>query len=238
VTTHQALEANNSLLGLDKSPVTLLSAQPKEKLNEPLPESNTDDELIETILAGDSDAYELLVKRHSRRVLTIARHFFRTKETIEDIAQETFAKAFFSLASYRRGASFEQWLARITINNCYDELRRRKKRGELLLTDITEDETIWLESKLAPTSFDIHFQGLERENAYEIISNLLAKLVPEDKVVLTLLHANDYSVKEIANLLEWSEAKVKIRAFRARHNLRKAFQRHVLTEQRKQNQNI
>src|SRR5438552_3972829 len=116
----------------------------------------SDDALIERTLAGDESAFEHLVTRHGRRVFAIARHFFRHPETVEDIAQETFAKAFFSLASYRRGASFEQWLAKIAVNNCYDELRKRKKRGEMTLADLTEDEGVWLENKLAHASFDIH----------------------------------------------------------------------------------
>lgn len=197
-------------------------------------QSLTDDELIDRILLGESDTYEYLFQRHLRRVITIAWHFFRSKETVEDITQETFAKAYFSLSSYRRGASFEQWLAKIAINNCYDELRRRKKRSEMLLTDLTEDETNWLESKLSANSFEDFLGGDNRQNASEIINKLLAKLSAEDKLVLTLLHAHDYSIREIAQMLDWSEAKVKIRAFRARHNLRRVFQKLTLTEQRKQ----
>src|SRR5690349_15531351 len=93
-----------------------------------------DDRLIEMTLNGDESAFESLLLRHHRRVFSIARRFFRSRETVEDIVQETFSKAFFSLASYRRGATFEQWLARIAVNNCYDELRRRKKRNGALIT--------------------------------------------------------------------------------------------------------
>src|SRR5262245_31222275 len=193
-----------------------------------------EDHLIELTLNGDETAFEALVLKHSRRVFSIARHFFRTMETVEDIVQETFAKAYFSLASYRRGASFEQWLAKIAINNCYDELRRRRKKGEMLIADLTEDETNWLESKLSANSFEEFLGVNDRQNAAEIINKLLAKLSAEDKLVLTLLHAHDYSIREIAQMLNWSEAKVKIRAFRARHNLRRVFQKLTLTEQRKQ----
>ena len=196
--------------------------------------SLTDDELIARVLLGESDTYEYLFQRHLRRIITIAWHFFRSKETVEDITQETFAKAYFSLASYRRGASFEQWLAKIAINNCYDELRRRRKRGEMLIADLTEDETNWLENKLSAKSFEEFWGGHDRQNASEIINKLLTKLSAEDKLVLTLLHAHDYSIREIAQMLDWSEAKVKIRAFRARHNLRRVFQKLTLTEQRKQ----
>ncbi len=193
----------------------------------------TEDQLIERTLAGDEAAYETLIQRHSRRVFSIARHFFRSQETVEDIAQETFAKAFFSLASYRRGASFEQWLAKIAVNNCYDELRRRKKRSESLITDLTEDEEAWLESKLSPASFEIHFNEAERERAAEISGKLLSKLSPDDRLILVMLHAENNSVREISQILGWSEAKVKIRAFRARHALRRALSRIQMSERRK-----
>ncbi len=193
----------------------------------------TDDQLIEETLAGNEASYEILVRRHSRRVFSIARHFFRNQETVEDIAQETFAKAFFSLSSYRRGASFEQWVAKIAVNNCYDELRRRKKRSESLITDLSDDDESWLENKLASTSFRIHFNEAEKERAAEISEKLLAKLSAEDRTIVTLLHAENNTVREIAAMLGWSEAKVKIRAFRARHALRRALARIQLSETRK-----
>lgn len=192
-----------------------------------------DDHLIELTLDGDESAFETLVVKHSRRVFSIARHFFRSPETVEDIVQETFAKAFFSLSSYRRGASFEQWLAKIAVNNCYDELRRRKKRNESLITDLSEDEEGWLENKLSQVAFEIHFSEAEREKAAEISDKLLSKLSVDDRLILILLHAENNSVREISQMMGWSEAKVKIRAFRARHALRRALARLQMSEKRK-----
>ncbi|MBI1761558.1 MAG: RNA polymerase sigma factor [Acidobacteria bacterium] len=150
--------------------------------------------MIEQVLAGQQSVYEYLFQRHLRRIITIAWHFFRSKETVEDITQETFSKAYFSLSSYRRGASFEQWLAKIAINNCYNELRRRKKRNEMLVTDLTENETDWLEHKLATSSFADFFGLNDSQNASATIYKLLARLPDDDKLVLTLLHVHDYSV--------------------------------------------
>lgn len=195
---------------------------------------NSDDILVELTLAGDSNAFEQLVERYRRRVFAIARHFFRQPETVEDIAQETFAKAYFALHNYQRGASLEYWIARITVNNCYDELRRRKSRGELTVSDLNENEVDWIDSKLASISIKKHSQIIARETAAEITEKLLGKLSPEDRTILILLHAEEYSVAEIAHLLGWSEAKVKIRAFRARHAMRKLVNRLHLTEQRKE----
>jgi RNA polymerase sigma-70 factor (ECF subfamily) len=194
---------------------------------------NFDDVLVERILAGDADAFEQIVARHSRRVFAIARKFFRSPETVEDIAQETFVKAFSSLSSYRQGACFERWLARIAVNNCYDELRRRRKRSESLLADVTDDEAAWIDNKLAGVSFEVHVGEGEREIAGEIAEKLLAQLSPESRLVLVLLHAEEYSSREIAQMMGWSEAKVKTKAFRARHQMRRALERLKLTEKRK-----
>lgn len=223
----------------DKSPLThhSKSGHPVSAAGAqfPAPEAAqemSDDYLIELTLQGNEAAFEGLVRRHNRRVYSIARHFFRSSETVEDIVQETFAKAFFSLASYRRGAAFDQWLAKIATNNCYDELRRRKKRSESLLTDLSTDEESWLDSKLAQSAFDLHLSEGERGIAAEISGKLLAKLAPEDRLVLILLHAEDNSIREISDLTGWSEAKVKIRAFRARHAMRRALARLHKAEQR------
>lgn len=196
----------------------------------------SDDTLVELTLSGESAAYECLVSRYKRRVFAIARHFFRQHETVEDIAQETFAKAYFALQNYQRGASLEYWIARIAVNNCYDELRRRKSRSEMTVSDLNQSEVDWIDSKLASTSLKHHYQIAEREIATEITGKLLEKLSPEDRTILLLLHAEEYSVAEIAKLIGWSEAKVKIRAFRARNAMRKLLNRMHLIEQRKERQ--
>jgi len=191
-----------------------------------------DDLIIEQILTGREDRYEEIISRYKRRVFAIARHFFRSPETVEDIVQDPFTKAYFSLASYRRGSTFEQWLARIAVNNCYDELRRRRKRSESLITDLTENETTFLELRMAGTAFEVGQDETARERAAEIAEKLLDRLAPEDRLVMTLLHCEENSVKEIARLTGWSEAKVKIRAFRARNMMRRALARLKLTERR------
>ena len=191
----------------------------------PVREELEDDALVDAVLGGDEAAFESLFARHSRRIFTIARHFFRQQDTVEDIVQETFTKAYMSLSSYRRGASFAHWLARIAVNNCYDELRRRQKRGESLFTELSDDDGVWLENTLAPFSFQVHLKDQDHARAAELTDLLLEKLSPEDRLVLVLLHAEELSVREIAQLTGWSEAKVKIRAFRARAVARRAIKR-------------
>jgi RNA polymerase sigma-70 factor (ECF subfamily) len=221
------------LAGQSGLQLAAFSSEMERALPDEMARQNFDDVLVERILAGDDDAFEQIVARHSRRVFAIARKFFRSPETVEDIAQETFVKAFASLSSYRQGACFERWLARIAVNNCYDELRRRRKRNESLLADVTDDEAAWIDGKLAGVSFEAHAGEGAREIAGEIAEKLLAQLSPESRLVLVLLHAEEYSSREIAQMMGWTEAKVKTKAFRARHEMRRALARLKLTEKRK-----
>lgn len=196
------------------------------------PSQNYDDALIERTLAGEQETFEQLMQRHRWRVQAIARKFFRRPETVEDVVQETFAKAYFKLASYRQGASFEHWLARIAFNNCYDELRRRK-HGELLLSEVTDDQLSWLDNQFSGVSFARYFNERAQPERAELAEKLLASLPRETRLTLILLHVEGFSVNEVAQMLGWSESKVKIRAFRARHELRRLQTRWQLREQRK-----
>jgi RNA polymerase sigma factor (sigma-70 family) len=222
------LPAANAAPGEERSAAPGDAAEPQEaELQAVAVDSGdlADDALVEATLQGDEAAFESLVQKHARRVFTIARHFFKSQETVEDIAQETFTKAFVSLQSYRRGASFGHWLARIAVNNCYDELRRRKKRSEYLFTEMSEEDGTWLESTLAPSSLDAHYREQDHSKATEAAMHILEPLSAEDQLVLVLLHSEELSVREIADLTGWSEAKVKIRAFRARQAARRQLKR-------------
>ncbi len=184
-----------------------------------------DDELVERTLAGDRDAFDMLVTRYSRSVFNLAGRFFRQPEAREDITQETFIKAYQSLHTYRRGASFERWLMRITINACYDELRRLKRRQEFNLADLTDDEVRWLEDALAKPALEKFEQAERNEQAAALAEKLLQTLSPEDRMVLLLYERDGLSTAEIAEITSWSRSKVKVRLFRARRALEKRIRR-------------
>jgi RNA polymerase sigma-70 factor (ECF subfamily) len=184
-----------------------------------------DDELVERTLAGDRDAFDMLVTRYSRSVFNLAGRFFRQPEAREDITQETFIKAYQSLHTYRRGASFERWLMRITINACYDELRRLKRRQEFNLADLTDDEVRWLEDALAKPALEKFEQAERNEQAAALAEKLLQALSPEDRMVMLLYERDGLSTAEIAEITSWSRSKVKVRLFRARRALEKRIRR-------------
>ena len=185
----------------------------------------TDDELVSQSLEGSESAFALLVARHERRIFNILASFVRQSDIREDIAQETFVKAYLSLGTYRRGERFDRWLARIAVNACYDHLRRVQRRQEYTFSDMTEDESQWLETATSHTAETVHLEHEQAAMAKDIADRLLASLSVEDRMVLVLMERDGFSTEEIADITGWSKAKVKVRAFRARHQMRQALER-------------
>ena len=183
----------------------------------------TDVDLVARVRANDESAFEELFNRHRRRVALIAGRFFRQREQIEEIVQETFTKAYFALPDFSntQEASFAAWLARIAFNSCYDELRRMKRRPESLAEGISEEEAAWLKGRLRADGAgdDIEAAIVSRDLA----GKLLARLSPEDRTVLVMMDVEGMSVNEIAEMKDWSASKVKVRAHRARASLRRAL---------------
>ncbi len=181
----------------------------------------TDGELIAAVLRGDTASFEPIVARYSPRVFATARRYARRESEVEDIAQEVWLKAFQKLASFRGEAPFEHWLMRMTVRTCYDFLRSHQRNREHAIAELTEDESAWLERfAAAPESAD------EQANAArQLIDRVLGMLSPPARLIITLLEIEDRSVKEIAELTGWSVPLVKVRAFRARAEMKKCLQR-------------
>jgi RNA polymerase sigma-70 factor, ECF subfamily len=196
--------------------------------------ANDEDDLIRRSLAGDEDSFETLVHRHSPRVFGITGSFFRRRDMIEDIAQEVFAKAFFSLGTFTLGRSFEAWVAKIAVNACYDHLRAQRRRIEQQLPHETQQEDEWFELQMLEVARDRHASAERQRDAAEIADRLLARLEPEDRLVVVLIDRDGYSVKEVSEMTGWGQSKVKVRAFRARRVLRAAMKRLVLSGERMQ----
>jgi RNA polymerase sigma-70 factor (ECF subfamily) len=191
-----------------------------------------DEELIAEVLAGQTDSFSELAGRHRQRVERLCRRFFSDEEMARDIAQESFIRAFTALATYRAEMPFGGWLRAIVVNLCYDELRRRRRRPEELVGDFSAPEVQWMQLVNGATPEQIVGEAEERRESYNLAHRLLDTLKPEDRMVMVLKESEELSVSEIAETLGWSEAKVKIRAFRARQALRKQAERMLAAGQR------
>src|SRR5688500_6827711 len=165
------------------------------------------------------------MRRYSRRVFHYASKFFRQRSLVEEAAQEVFLKAFTELDSYEGRGSMEGWLTRITTNTCLNLLRSSKRRPELIVSDLTEDETAWLDHNMATAATERHKSSERSLVAADLAGRVLETLAPDDRLVLTLIDGEDASVKDVSELTGWSESKVKVEAYRARRRMRAAVEK-------------
>jgi RNA polymerase sigma-70 factor (ECF subfamily) len=168
-------------------------------------------------LKGDAASFEPLIEKYSPRVFATARRYARRESEIEDIVQEVWLKAYQKLKSFRGEAPFEHWLMRLAVRTCYDFLRSHQRNRETAFSELTDPEDDWLERF-------IHQPGPALEDsdaARQLVQRVLQQLSPPARLVITLLEIEDRSVKEISKLTGWSVPLVKVRAFRARAEMRK-----------------
>src|ERR1700722_17166171 len=179
-------------------------------------ESN-DAELIAAVLKGHSASFEPLIQKYQPRVFATARRYARRESEVEDIVQEVFIKAFQKLNSFRGDAPFEHWLMRLAVRTCYDFLRGHQRNRETSFSELTEPEADWLERFVVQPDAT----GENADAARQLVDKILSRLSPAARMVITLLEIEGRPVKEIAELRGWSVPLVKVRAFRARAEMRK-----------------
>jgi RNA polymerase sigma-70 factor, ECF subfamily len=197
------------------------------------PAVRPDEELIAEVLAGQTAAYAELASRYRDKVERLCRRFFADSEIVRDLAQESFIRAFTKLSTFRAEMPFGAWLRAVVTNVCYDELRRRQRRPEDLVADFSAPEYTWAQLVSEATPEEIVSAAEQRQEAVDLAHRLLDSLRPDDKTVMILKEAENLSVAEIAQILGWSEAKVKIRAFRARQLMRKRAEQILNTRRRR-----
>src|SRR5512139_3808257 len=180
----------------------------------PEPDPRPDGRLVAAVLEGDDGAFAALVGRHKRQVLRIAARFCRTPPELEELGQEIFLKAYADLGKYRGEAPFPHWLSRIAVRSCYDALRKRRREVDTLPLD-----------DVAPYLPDDSIPGKEdAEAARDLLSRALSRLPPAERLVITLLSLEERTVREVAAMTGWSEVNVKVRAFRARRELKRILE--------------
>jgi RNA polymerase sigma-70 factor, ECF subfamily len=197
---------------------------PFQSVNLPEIESiATDDELVKSVLAGDETAFELIFERYRRLVVYLVGRFFNQRETIEDITQQSFTKAYFSLKEFRgeNEKSLQSWLSRLTVNVCYDELRRKQRKPENLFSDLSDNDFDYVENLAGRTASNDEKVFVDKD----LTEKLLSGLEVEDRLAITLYYAEEHTVSEVAEKLGWSESKLKTRLFRTRNYLRNILNR-------------
>jgi len=168
----------------------------------------------------DEAAARALVEHLYPLVIRIVRSHLPRRASEEVLAQEAFAKIFLRLDQYqdRPGVPFEHWVSRLTVRTCLDALRAAERRPELRWSDLPAEQAAWLDFMLAEQA---NPPETSNASARELVEQLLAQLSPDDRLVITLIDLEERSVREVGQITGWSIPLVKVRAFRARHRLRK-----------------
>ena len=174
-------------------------------------------QLVRRAQKGDKAAFETLVRRHEHRVFAVARGILKRQEDVEDIAQQVFVKAYFSLKRFDQRAAFSTWLYKITVNECWDLLRKRKARPLVYEADFSEEQSRQYtaperEASKAPDTSD-------RMAMRERLNHMLGQLDKRDRAMLVLKEVEGFSVEEIAESMGLNANTVKVRLFRARRRM-------------------
>ena len=187
-------------------------------MEKPTAEAAQEVQWVERVQRGDPESFGPLVERHQRRVFSIIYHLIRRRDDVEDIAQEIFIKAFQAIRGYHFESSFGTWLSRIAVNHCYDYLRRLRGSRVRYFGELSDEARMQLELRAERAGTE----GLdpeERTALRDYAERLMERAPANDRAILGLKELDDFSVDEIADILELKVSTVKVRLHRARKRM-------------------
>ncbi|MBS0166503.1 MAG: RNA polymerase sigma factor [Nitrospira sp.] len=177
-----------------------------------------DADLVKRVVAGETECFENLMLRHRDHICRIVCGHV-PPEKVAELTHEIFVKTYTGLGTYRFEEPFSHWLTTIAVRTCYD-FWRAQRAADVPVSALTTEHQRWIDQVRAAQSYEGFAERARQEEAREVLQLALAQLTPENRMVVTLVHLDGYSVREAAGLLGWSVINVKVRAHRARHQLR------------------
>lgn len=180
----------------------------------------SDAEIIARVAAGEVSLFELLVERHKDQVGRIVAAKIPRQEAPE-VVHEIFVRAFTSLSGYRPIKPFAHWLSTLAVRACHDFWRERYRRRETCWSDLSPEPGVWRDFGAETADGDADADPYRRYEAWELLDWALGHLSPGDRMALTLVYLEGWSLAEAAEALGWTQTVVKLRTFRARRKLRK-----------------
>lgn len=178
-------------------------------------------ETIERARAGDPGAFNEVVTAYRRRILGTVSRLIGRPEDVEDVAQEVFLRLYYSLDQLRSPEVFEPWLYRLTVNAALDYLRKRRRRNEARMGDLSEQQVMMAD---AVAGMKHQVEETAKSKTREFVDSLLSRISPEDRLLLTLKEVEGLSLKELEKVYHVNENALKVRLFRARQRVLKAFE--------------
>ena len=179
-----------------------------------------DHELITQARSGDPAAFNELVRAYRKRILGTVYRLIGRQEDVEDVGQEVFLRLYNSLDQLRAPQVFEPWLYRLTVNAAYDYLRRQRRQAESRMADLSEEQVMLAD---AAASTRVALEDNEKARVRELVGALLSQVSEEDRILLTLKEVEGLSLKELEQVYQVNENALKVRLFRARQRVLKAY---------------
>ena len=177
---------------------------------------------VERVRQGDEDAARLLMTHLHPLVKKLVRSHLPRRTGEDDLAQIVYMKVFANLNRYSGTVPLEHWVSRIAINACLNQIAAEKTRPEVRLADLSAEQCEVIDN-LAATSGELPpDQSLA---ARELLEKLLASLNARERLLITLLHVEGRSVREVQRITGWNGVAIRVRTFRARQKLKDHFQR-------------
>ncbi len=186
-------------------------------------ENSQEGALVRRAQAGDDAAFREIVERYQSKVFSIIHGIIRQRNDIEDIAQQVFFKVYSSIRNFDFRSSLITWIYKITVNECFDYLRKKKVRKLVYESDLSEDEVRRVENTEPAVDRQVPVdQDLARR---DYMVKLLTRVSEEERNLLMLKEVEGRSVEELADMTGMNENTIKVKLFRARQKLVKAAQR-------------
>jgi len=179
--------------------------------------------LVRRVQAKDEMAFREIVERYQSKVFSIIYGILRNHNDAEDISQQVFAKIYFSIGNFDFRSSLLTWIYKITVNECYDYLRKKRVRKLVYESDFSEDDTLLMQN--SQTAVDATAPVDETLEQRDLLVKLLSKVSEEDRSLMLLKEVEGHSVEELAQMTGMNENTIKVKLFRTRQKLLKAAQR-------------
>jgi RNA polymerase sigma-70 factor (ECF subfamily) len=180
-----------------------------------------DHEVIRRAQSGDAAAFNEVVLAYRKRILGTVFRLIGRQEDVEDVGQEVFLRLYYSLDQLRTPEVFEPWLYRLTVNAAYDYLRKQRRQPEARMADLSEEQVLAAD---AAVSSKQALDEKRRVQIRELVTTLLGRVSEEDRILLTLKEVQGLSLKELEDIYKVKENALKVRLFRARQRVLKAFE--------------
>ncbi len=179
--------------------------------------------LVRRVQARDELAFREIVERYQAKVFSIIYGILRNHNDAEDIAQQVFAKVYFSIKNFDSRSSLLTWIYKITVNECYDYLRKKRVRKLVYESDFSEEDSQRMEA--SEPAVDQNAPVDKQLAQRDLVVKLLAKVSEEDRSLILLKEVEGHSGEELAAMTGLNENTIKVKLFRARQKLVKAAQR-------------